>query len=212
LYAVLESEMTSAAEMTKTSDANVQTIVGGGIKLGVGTAVGVVVFALLTRSLSGTAEMVVQSILIILGGSAFSYVPAILLPPKDADSVAWASMIGLLGSLTFTVIDTILLRPIHLYDWKWDAIGGGSGFWYIPVWWMGAAFLAWLGAWVVANGSKKSDASIARAAGTTAAMAVAVAVVLTLARIVPFHSAGVALAFTIGLILHVPLSMVLNRE
>jgi hypothetical protein len=204
--------MTSAAEMSQTSGANVQTIVGGGIKLGVGTAVGVVVFALLTRSLAGNAEIVVQSILIILGGLAFSYVPAILLPPKDADTVAWASMIGLLGSLAFTVIDTILLRPIDLYHWKWDALGGGSGFWYIPVWWMGAAFLAWLGEWIVANGSKNSDASIAPTAGITAGMAVAVAVALMLTGIVPFHSASVALAFTIGLILHVPLSVVLNRE
>jgi hypothetical protein len=118
----------------------------------------------------------------------------------------------LLGSLAFTVIDTILLRPIDLYHWKWDALGGGSGFWYIPVWWMGAAFLAWLGAWIVANGSKNSDASIAPTAGITAGMAVAVAVALMLTGIVPFHSASVALAFTIGLILHVPLSVVLNRE
>jgi hypothetical protein len=204
--------MTSAAEMTETTNAGVRTIVGGGIKLGVGTVVSVVIFALVTRWLSGTAETVVQSILIILAGLVFSYLPSVLLPPKDVDSVAWASMIGLLGALAFTVIDTILLRPIHLYDWKWDAIGGGSGFWYVPVWWMGAAFLAWLGAWIVANGSEKSDGNVVQAAATTAGIALGVAVVLMLVRVVPFHGASVALAFTIGLILHVPLSAVVNRE
>jgi hypothetical protein len=204
--------MTSAAEMTETTNAGIRTIVGGGIKLGVGTVVGVVVFALVTRWLVGTAETVVQSILIILAGLALSYLPSVFLPPKDADSVAWAAMIGLLGSLAFTVIDTILLRPIKLYDWKWDAIGGGSGFWYVPVWWMGAAFLAWLGAWIVANGSKKSDGNVVQAAATTAGIAIGIAVVLMLVRVVPVHSASVALAFTIGLILHVPLSAVVNRE
>jgi len=109
--------------------------------------------------MAGTTEIIVQSVLVLVGGAVFAYVPSMLLRPRDTDGIAWAAMIGLLGALVFTVIDTVLLRPMNLYHWTWDAIGGGSGFWYIPVWWMGAVFLAWLGAWVVAASSRHAPAS-----------------------------------------------------
>jgi hypothetical protein len=114
------------------------------------TAAGVVVFTLLSRALTGTGEVIVQSAIVLGGGLVASFLPAHLVQPRNVDGIAWASLLGLVGSLFFTVIDTVLLRPLDLYHWTWDAIGGGSGFWYIPVWWMGAAALAWLGAWIVA--------------------------------------------------------------
>ena len=166
----------------------------------------------MSRALSGTGETLVQSVFILLGGVVFAYLPSRLQRPRDADTIAWAAMIGLLGALFFTVIDTVALRPIDLYHWTWDALGGGSGFWYVPVWWMGSAFLAWLGAWIVAKSSETTEPNFPLLAGQSVAIGVVVAVILIVTRIVPFHSAGVALGFTLGLVIHVPLSGVMRKE
>ena len=134
--------MTSAVESI-TDRADVRTIVGGGAILGALTAVGVAVFALSSRPLAGTAEVAVQSALILVGAGVFCFLPAHWVRPTSVDGIAWAALLGLMGALFFTVADSVLLRPLGIYHWTWDAIGGGSGFWYIPVWWMGAAGLAW---------------------------------------------------------------------
>ena len=142
--------MTTAAEPMAVDRADVRTIVGGGVKLGILTAVGVVAFALLARAMSGNTETLVLSLLVLAGGVVFGYLPALWTRPRSADGIAWCTLLGLLGAVAFTVLDVVLLRPLSVYHWTWDAIGGGSGFWYIPVWWMGSAFLAWLGGMVVA--------------------------------------------------------------
>src|SRR3990172_1794464 len=148
--------MTSLAAPAVTSRTDVRTIVGGGIKLGIATAIGVVAFASLSRTLAGRAEVVVQSLLILAGGTVFSYAPSYWVRPRGVDAIAWAALMGLLGSVAFTIVDTVVLRPVDLYHWTWDAIGGGSGFWYVPVWWMGSCFLAWLGAWVHSLGAGRA--------------------------------------------------------
>jgi len=48
-------------------------------------------------------------------------------------------------------IDIILLRPFKAFPWTWDAIGGGSTWWYLPIWWMLGTFVAWMGAIVTAG-------------------------------------------------------------
>ncbi len=203
--------MTSAAEPAVVSKTDVRTIVGGAVKLGLATVSGVVAFALLSRAMSGRPEVVVQSLLILAGGLVFAYAPAYWVRPRDVDTIAWASLVGLLGSVVFTIVDTAVLRPVHLYHWTWDAIGGGSGFWYIPVWWMGSCFLAWLGAWVysiVASGG----GSLVSAALQTAGLAVLLFVILTATAVAPFHAAVAALAFTLALVVHVPLSAALRSR
>ncbi len=202
--------MTSVAE-TSPAHPDWRVVVRAGAQLGVVTAVGVAVFALMSRRMAGTNETLVQSILILVGAAVFAYLPSMLLRPRDADSIAWAALVGLLGALVFTVIDTVIFRPMNLYHWTWDAIGGGSGFWYIPVWWMGSAFLAWLGAWVVATSSQQTDKSIPAIAGQTVGIGIVLGAILMVTGLVPFHSAGFALAFTLGLVLHVPLAGVMHK-
>ncbi len=204
--------MTAIAESAPVERADVKTIVGGGVVLGILTAVGVVAFALLSRALSGTTEVLVQSLVIVTGGMVAAYYPSVQVRPRSVDSVAWAAMVGLLGALSFTVIDTMILRPMDLYYWRWDAIGGGSGWWYIPVWWMGAAVLAWLGGWVVANAATRGDEPVAKVGTQTAVMAVALFAVIVLIGITPFHAAGMALAVPLGLVLHVVVSGAMSRR
>ena len=199
--------MTAAAQVEQGERADVRTIVYGGIKLGVLTTVGVVTFALLARALDGTVETVVQAVLLVAGGVVFAFLPALWVRPRTADGIAWAALVGLLGALTFTVLDTALLRPFDLYHWTWDEIGGGSGFWYIPVWWMGSAFVAWLGAWIMAA----TRASAIGAIGTTLVLSI-VLFGLLVVSVAPATSAVMALAFTLALVVHVPVAVVRSRK
>ncbi len=202
--------MTSVAE-TSSAHPDWRVVVRAGAQVGVVTAVGVAVFALMSRGMAGTSETTFQSIMVLVGAAVFAYLPSMLLRPRDADSIAWAALVGLLGALVFTVIDTVIFRPMNLYHWTWDAIGGGSGFWYIPVWWMGSAFLAWLGAWVVATSSQQTDGSVLTIAGLTVGIGIVLGAIVIATGLVPFHSAGFALAFTIGLVLHVPLAGMMHK-
>jgi hypothetical protein len=147
-----------------------------------------------------------QAVLVIAGGAVFSYLPSAWVRPRGADAIAWASMLGLLGAAAFTVFDTALLRPLDLYHWTWDEIGGGSGFWYVPVWWMGSAFLAWLGGMITARTGAPLTAG-----AQTAGLAVVLFAIIAATGIAPFHAAVAALALTIALVIHVPLASVLSR-
>jgi hypothetical protein len=80
---------------------------------------------------------------------------------------------GLWAALVFSAVDIVLLRPVKAYPWTWDAVGGGSSWWYLPVWWMLGTFLAWMGGVLTASG--RSDATLAR----TAAPALIGAAILT---------------------------------
>ncbi len=202
--------MTSAVEPAA-ERADVRTIVGGGLKLGVLTAVGVALFAFASRGLAGTVETIVQSVLVLVGGALFSYLPAYWLRPRSVDGIAWAALVGLLGALSFTVIDTALLRPLGVYHWTWDQIGGGSGFWYISVWWMGSAFLAWLGAWVCAVRADRGTGVFVMG-GQTVAVAVIVFAIVVLTRLAPAHAAVMSLAWTVALMIHVPAAYALAKR
>lgn len=192
-----------ATRDSATDRSEVRLIVLGGLRLGIITSVGVVAFALLSRALAGPVEVVVQAVLLVLGGIVFSYVPSLGVRPRTVDGIAWATLVGLLGALVFTVIDTALLRPAHLYHWTWDAIGGGSGFWYVPVWWMGSAVLAWLGAWTVASVARGGSAVAPLVIGLlTGGLAIVLFGLAVAVRVLPFHAASMALAFAVGLVLH----------
>jgi hypothetical protein len=204
--------MTAAVEPAA-DRSDVRTIVSGGVKLGILTTIGVAAFALLSRALAGPVEVVVQSALVVVGGLVWGYLPAIWIRPRSADGIAWAALVGLLGALGFTVLDTAMLRPLNLYHWTWDAIGGGSGFWYIPVWWMGSAFVAWLGAYVVALAARggREPAPLAVGAGT-AGIGLVLFALSAATGLLPFHVAVAALAFTVALVLHVPLAAAMSRR
>lgn len=200
--------MTSAVEPVA-ERADVRTIVGGGAVLGIATAAGVVVFALLSRSLAGTAETVIQSTLVLGGGLVAAFFPAHLVRPQHVDGIAWAALLGLVASLFFTVLDVAVLRPLGLYHWTWDAIGGGSGFWYVPVWWMGAATLAWLGAWIAAIRSRRvADSDVRSAAATTGGLGLLLFVFMGVLGIAPWHAASMGLAVALALPVHVAMAAV----
>ncbi len=196
--------------MTSTT-ADSRLLVSGGIKVGLVTVAGVALFALLSRVLSGSAEVLVQTLIVFAGGSLAAYLPAILIRPRDIDGIGWTCLLAVIGFAAFTVIDTIVLRPLNLYHWTWDAVGGGSGWWYLPVWFMASAFLAWLGGLVHSvRARKEGDLPLARLAGQTVAIAALLFVLLGVT--VRFHGAVAALAFALALVVQVPLAVALSRR
>src|SRR5256885_8180686 len=101
---------------------------------------------------------------------------------------------GLVGTIVFSAIDIVLLRPFKAYPWTWDAIGGGSTWWYLPVWWMLGTFLAWMGGIVTA-----SQTTLGRSALPAIAGAVIVAAIARLAGLGVSFPAAAGGAFTIVL-------------
>lgn len=188
---------------------DVRTVVGGGVVLGVATAAGVALFALVSRASTGTAELVIQSALVLAGGVVFSFAPAVWVRPRSVDGIAWAALVGLLGALAFTVLDAGVLRPLEIYHWTWDEIGGGSGFWYIPVWWMGSAVLAWLGAW---SARLNEGGGFARLAAMTTGVGLALFAVLALTGVAPATPAVVALGFVLGHVVQIGLASARGRR
>jgi hypothetical protein len=157
--------------------------------------------------------MAVQSVIVLGGGLLAAYVPAYLVRPQHVDGIAWAALTGLVASLSFTVLDVAVLRPLGIYHWTWDAVGGGSGFWYIPVWWMGAAALAWLGSWIVAIRSDgRPEGSVLPTAGMTAVLAVVLFVIMGLLEVSPWHAATMALSVAVALPIHVALAALVTKR
>ena len=183
-----------------------KTIVVGGIRVGAATGAGVAVFALLSRYLSGTPEALVQSLIVLLGGALVTYWPAALVRPRDVDTIGWTCLLGSVGAVAFTIVDIALLRPLHTYDWTWDAIGGGSGFWYISIWGMGATFLAWMGAWryAIAAGRGRATGLVALSAQPLVlALALFLALAVSTGRVRPGYA---ALTYAIAAIVAVPVA------
>lgn len=139
-----------------------RTVTLGGAGVGLVTGVAVVAFLAASRLMTETAGArgVVEALIVLAAGVLVAFLPATWTAPRGGDGIAGAAAIGLVGTIVFSAIDIIVLRPFKAYPWTWDAIGGGSTWWYLPVWWMLGTFLAWMGGIVTA-------ASAARGGGET---------------------------------------------
>jgi len=76
-----------------------------------------------------------------------------------------------------------VLRPFQAYPWTWDAIGGGSTWWYLPIWWMLGTFLAWTGGIVSAQRAVRGETSLPRAVTPVLVGAVVLVAVARVARL-----------------------------
>jgi hypothetical protein len=144
--------MTSAAEAKGDHDATaVPLIVLGSIKLGLIEAVLVLLFSLASRLLAGPLETIVCAIILLVGLAAVTMLPGLWIRPLTIEGIAGSAGVGLGAAGVFLLIDVALLQNIGTYTDRWYAVGGGSNWWYHPVWWMVGTFLPWMGAWLLAN-------------------------------------------------------------
>ena len=133
-----------------------------GTIVGAVTGAAVILFLLVSRILPpGIVTLFLLMLIVLAGGVAAAFLPAFFASSRTVQGVASAAAMGLWGTIVFMAIDIILLRPFHAFPWTWDAIGGGSTWWYLPIWWMLGTFVAWMGA-IVTGGraARGGDTSI----------------------------------------------------
>lgn len=153
----------SATAAPATSDrSDFRTVTVGGAKLGALTAAAVLLFIIASRSLAGAARTGAEVLIVLAAGIAVSFLPGRWTAARQVEGIAGAAALGLVGALVFTALDIVVLRPLKAYPWTWDAIGGGSSWWYVPVWWMLGTFLAWMGAIVTAGRAGREGGATAR--------------------------------------------------
>lgn len=144
--------MTSTAELNGQYDlTSVPMIVQGAVKLGLLESIVVLLFALASRFLPGPAEIVVCGLILIVGLALVTLLPGLWTRPRTIEGIAGAAGIGLAAAGVFLLVDVTLLQNIGTYTNRWYEVGGGSNWWYHPVWWMVGTFLPWMGAWIQAN-------------------------------------------------------------
>jgi hypothetical protein len=177
--------MTSAMTLDARHDrTHLPHVLRAGTILGVLQTVLIAVFAFLQPRLAGPLELVVLGLILVVGVAATIVLPGRWTEARTIEGVSGAAGIGLMATVVFLVLDSIaqIILPSGLFTNRWLAIGGGSNWWYHPVWWMVGTYLAWLGAWIQANQAAKSgEASpLMLVAGTLvlAAIVMAVATVL----------------------------------
>jgi len=177
-----------------------RTVTMGGALVGVVTGVAVVLVVAASRTLAaGVVVGGVQALVVLAAGVVVAFLPAQWTAARGTEGIAGAAAVGLVGTVVFSAIDIVLLRPFKAYPWTWDAIGGGSTWWYLPVWWMLGTFLAWMGGIVTAGQAARGaeQATLGRCALPAVAGAVVVAAIARLAGLAVSLPAATGGAFTI---------------
>jgi hypothetical protein len=171
--------MSSTAEPRRDYDVTeVPSIVAGSVKLGLLETILVLLFSLGSRFLSGPLETIVCGVIVLLGLAAVTMLPGLWTRARTIEGIAGAAGIGLGAAGVFLLLDVVLLQNIGTYTHRWHDLGGGSNWWYHPVWWMVGSFLPWMGAWILANQTARNGQpapanGLATAAGLTVLTALA---------------------------------------
>lgn len=189
--------MTSA---TTADRSEFRHVLSSGTIVGAVTAAAVIIYLVISRLLpAGIVEALLQTIVVIAAAVAATFLPAFFATSRSVQGIASAAAIGLWGTIVLMAIDIILLRPLKAYPWTWDAVGGGSTWWYLPVWWMLGTLVAWLGGIVTAGrAARGGSTAIQSLAISPVAGALGGALGLGLSRVVYFPvAAGVGFVVTL---------------
>jgi hypothetical protein len=142
----------TTSQSTTVDRSEFRHILLSGTWVGLATGVAVILFLLVSRVLPhGIVAAVVETLIVLAAGVAATFLPGSFAVSRTTQGIASAAAIGLWGTVVFMAIDIILLRPFRAFPWTWDAVGGGSTWWYLPIWWMLGTLLAWLGGLVTAG-------------------------------------------------------------
>jgi hypothetical protein len=140
--------MTAGAAPVTADRSDFRHVLVSGTKVGVAIAAAVIVYLVASRYLpAGVVRSVVQALIVLGAGVAASFLPAHWTAARTTQGIWSAAAIGLWGTIVFMAIDIVFLRPFKAYPWTWDAVGGGSTWWYLSIWWMLGTYVAGMGAW-----------------------------------------------------------------
>lgn len=186
--------MTSAASIPSSSDrTSLPLILRHALQLGVIEAILVLAFSLASRILDGGPELIARSAVVLVGLAATTLLPGLWTRPRTIEGIAGAAGIGLAASWVFLVIDVALLQPLGTYSNRWLEIGGGSNWWYHPVWWMLGTYLPWMGAFALSNRARHGAAGGAGSVGIFGLALVLAGGLGTLATAIGFPGASLNL-------------------
>ena len=138
------------------------------VQLGAIESVFILAAGMVSKYLDGPVEQILLLLLITAGVLAVTFLPGIRTGARTIEGIASAAGIGLAATIVFLLVDISIFQPIGLWSNRWREIGGGSNWWYHPVWWMVGTYLPWLGAFTLANQAAKSGRSSPVAAAITA--------------------------------------------
>lgn len=180
--------MTTAVHAQPGADyTRLRHVLRSAVFLGVVQTILIVAIAFGTRALGGAAEAVVVGALVAAAILVTSFAPGLWTRARTIEGIAGAAAIGLGATVVFLLLDVALLQPLGVWTNRWREIGGGSNWWYHPVFWMVGTYLPWMGAWILANQAEKGTPSLPASALLTILGTLAAGVVATL---VHFPGAG----------------------
>src|SRR5437867_5541671 len=176
-------------------------ILFSGTIVGLVTAAAVIAFLVVSRLLpAGIVPALLGTLIVLAAGVSAAFLPAFFATSRTTQGIASAAAIGLWGTIVFMAVDIVVLRPVHAFPWTWDAVAGGSTWWYLPIWWMLGTFLAWMGGIVTAARARRGgEVSIPALALPVVVGAAAVALILTLARLHIYLPVGAGAGFAVVL-------------
>ena len=195
--------MSATVAPTTADRSDFRTVLTSGTKVGLTTVAAVVLFLLVAKRFPpGSVRDGVETMLVLAAGTAATFLPGRWSVARSVEGIAGAAAIGLWGTIVFAIVDIALLRPLHAYPWTWDDVGGGSTWWYFPIWWMLGTFLAWMGGVLTAAGAARGDSNMAR---TAAPALIGAGVLAVAAKLVGLHvvlpvAAGAGFALTLPLL------------
>ena len=192
--------MSATAAPAASDRSDFRTVTVGGALVGAITAVAVVLVVAASRVFATRPSVAgaVEARVVLVAATVVAFLPAQRTAAKSTEGIAGAAALGLVGTVVFSAIDIVLLRPFQAYPWTWDAIGGGSTWWYLPVWWMLGTFLAWMGGIVTAR-SAQGNATLMRVAAPSVAGTVIVTALARLAGLAAPLPVATGGAFTVVL-------------
>lgn len=143
-----------------------------GAILGLLQTVSVFAFSLVSRFLEGVPELLLGSVIVVAGIAATTALPGLWTRARTIEGISGAAGLGLFATVVFTLTDSFVLQWIGTYTNRWREIGGGSNWWYLPIWWMVGTYLPWLGAWALANTAGDGEPATGKVLGISLVLAV----------------------------------------
>jgi len=190
--------MTAGTAAATTDRSDFRHILGSGTRVGAAVGAAVIVYLLVSRRVpAGIAQALIQTAVVLAAAVTASLMPAQWTTARSTEGVAGAAAVGLWGTIVFMAIDIILFRPFKAYPWTWDAVGGGSTWWYLPIWWMLGTFSAWMGGlYTAGRAARGGSTSVAALAMPLLIGAVGLTVVAQLAHLRIYLPVAAGAAFT----------------
>lgn len=205
--------MTAPSHATIADQTELPLILRASLKLGLIQTAIIILIGVVSRMFDGSVEAAGMGILLLIGLAVSAGLPGVWTNARTVEGISGAAGIGLAAAAVFMVLDLALLQgnlfPFALWTNRWREVGGGSNWWYHPIWWMVNAYLAWMGAWVLANQAVKGQRpSLGMLMALSAGLTVVLQVIAVLAH---FPGAGwnvptFGVTYLAGLTLAVPVS------